>query len=136
MRKVDLTARKSAAHFIAGAVACLFLLQSFAFIASNTEAASASGRLGAALSFTVDICGADHAGDKDRPDHHRPHCALCITSNRDLSLSGAVALVATILVLALPQSDGVPAWIRRDDPTPAPVGWASSWSSRAPPSFS
>lgn len=123
---------------IAGAAACLLLLQTFASILSPTgRAVFANGVPGAVLSMAGDLCETDaHDGGKPPAQHHHQHCTLCVANARDLSLDAAVVLIATAIVLALPQSGAAPAWVGGNDVTPSLPGWASSWSSRAPPSFS
>ncbi|PWB83499.1 MAG: hypothetical protein C3F11_06280 [Methylocystaceae bacterium] len=125
---------------LAGAVAWLFLLQSLAFALSPSgRTVSSNDPQGAALSMVGEFCDVEaHADDKAPSQHHHHHqqCALCVADNRNLSLDDAVAFVATVIVLALPQSRATPAWVCRDESTPPPLGWTSSWSSRAPPFFS
>lgn len=127
----------SARPIVAGAVACLFLLQTLAFVfSSNGRIAFSSGDVGASIAMAGEICQAKTDGGK-APAHssHSHHCALCSTGDRDHAVD-AVALLATVIVVLAPHSNDAPAWFVHDEPTPSPLGWASSWSSRAPPIFS
>lgn len=137
MGDVRLTAGNRGRALIAGVAACLLLLQSFAIILSpNGSAALSHGDQAAALALAGELCGDGPHDGRDAPASHHHHCALCITGNRDLSLDAAVLLIATLVVLTLPQGEASPAWVRRSESKPSLAGWASSWSSRGPPSFS
>ncbi len=131
--------RGFARGFFAGSVACLFVLQALAFVfSSNGRVAFASGDGGASIAMAGEIChaaahdgfGGDKAPSPDR--RHRPHCALCVAGHRDLPLP-AVGLIVAVIVFVAPLSDEAPARFFPDDMAPPPLGWASSWSSRAPP---
>lgn len=138
MGNVRLTTGSKGRQLIAGVAACLLLLQSFAVVFSlSGRAALSHGDRAAALARAGELCDAGSHDDGQAPaPHHHQHCALCVAGHRDLSLDGAVFLVATVIVLALPQSEASPAQFRHDELKPSPSGWASSWSPRAPPSFS
>lgn len=138
MSKVLATAKKSARELIACTVACLFLFQALvsgAQIAHDSVAADGAQTSVLVASAFCDA-GADTRDDGRAPaQHHRQHCALCGVANRD-ALLHAVALVATIAVLAVPRSDAAPVSFAHGELSPPPLGWTSSWSSRAPPSIS
>jgi hypothetical protein len=138
MREASLTARKPARAFIAGAVACLFLLQTLAFVfTSNGRIAFASGDAGASIAMAGEICQAktDADGKTPAPHSHHHRCTLCSLGHRDQA-TDVVALLASVIAVLAPRPDNTPAWFVHDEFTPFPPGWTSSWSSRAPPSFS
>jgi hypothetical protein len=132
------TTRKFARAVAAIGAACFFL-QIFAFMFSaNKRIALPDGAAGVGIMLAGEFCNAGSHESGDLPGQHsrHHHCALCVAGSRDVSHYEAAAVIATVVVLALPQSHDRPAWIRRDELTPSPIGWTSSWSSRAPPSFS
>lgn len=139
MGDVRLTTRKPARKLIADAAVYLLLLQTFAFIFSlNGRAVFSTGDQGATLSLAGEVCDAvAHDGDRAPAQHHHHHqqCALCGVGCRAPALD-AVALIATVLVLALLQISDIPASLCCDGVETSLAGWASSWSSRAPPHFS
>ena len=120
---------------IARILACVFVLQGVAFAVSR-EPASVGG-LEAGMTVSMgEYCGADKLGDKGGPTHrdHSQCCILCSSSAYD----GVVRFVSTLFVILSFPTHQVAAvkWRIHDDPVASPVGWTSSWSSRAPPSFS
>lgn len=137
MRKASLTARKPARELIAVAIACLFLLQTIAFVFSlNGRTVFSTSPQGVALSMAGELCDADanDGGKAPAQHHHHQHCASCGVSNRSAPLD-AVAFIAAVVVLTLPQSEASPARVHHDELKP-PSEWKGAWSSRAPPSFS
>jgi hypothetical protein len=137
MGNVRLTGRKSAREFIAYAVVCLFLLQALAFVfSSNGRVAFASGDAGASIAMAGEICYvAPDGGKAPAPHSHRHHCTLCSLAHQDKAMD-VVAILATVMVVLSPRSNDAPAWFVHDELTSSPLGWTSSWSSRAPPFFS
>lgn len=133
---VELRAR----DLVACAVACLLLVQAWAsFVPTTRQALLQDSGPGIAALLSGSLCH-EHVHDgEDRPAqdrHHHQHCVLCGVGLRDLALP-VVTLAAIILHLATPRFDAGPAWSRADcGGAPPPLGWLSSWSSRAPPSFS
>jgi hypothetical protein len=83
-----------------------------------------------------EICHTD-AGDRDGKSHHahRDCCILCESSLRDATLVFAVAWLAAPLAPLREEHRSV-SYLVPDDARPRVSGWASSWSSRAPPFFS
>jgi hypothetical protein len=80
------------------------------------------------------ICETPPASDRDAPIHSAcdPCISCLIASHSALPVSAAARI---IVVLSLRSEKGsIPGIF--DAPAPPPEGWASSWSSRAPPAFS
>jgi len=125
--------RKRSAHSTAAIVATLLALLQSLFAIATTPAHAA--RFGAAVGLTP-ICAIDEEGDPRAParDHARSHCCLpgesCDGSAPPFVFeSRAPEGRSPALVLA--------SFSRLcDAPRRPPAGWASSWSSRAPPIFS
>jgi hypothetical protein len=123
---------------IAGVVAFSFCLQVLGLVLPNRPSLSLGGDAVAAAFSSGLICdGGGHDGGKTpAQQHHGQHCALCGLGARDFVLQ-SVALVATAMVLIPPKIQDARAWAPDlDELAPPPLGWISSWSSRAPPSFS
>jgi hypothetical protein len=129
---------------IAGAVALFFALQGlFApFVAMNAHAAHAANgaSVGPSIGGVAEsaLCQKDDAGapaDHARHDH-QGCCILCEASARDAAFVLVVAFAAA--ALAPRQDAGAPGadYSKPHDARPKAAGWASSWSSRAPPFFS
>jgi hypothetical protein len=123
---------------IAWAIALLLALQTLA--SPLVAAASAARHHGghAAMSLTVfgEICHTDAGGPAGKSDRvHHDCCILCEAGGRDAALVFVLAFAVTVLH---PQRDAAPASAHADtgEAPPPASGWASSWSSRAPPSFS
>lgn len=140
MKNIPTTGQKQLRDLVACGLSCLFFLHVFAvFVSSNGRVSSLNGVPGAAVSLAVQLCDGDTHDGKKTPAHrrhHHQHCVLCGVGSRDLALY-AGASEATIIVLALPEPEaGLPRIPLGDASAPPPLGWISSWSSRAPPSFS
>jgi hypothetical protein len=123
--------RKGAAHSAVATVAALLLiLQSFVAGLAPAHAA----RLAAA--GLAPICAVDEPSDPKSPsrDHARSHCCLpgesCDGSAPPVAFEGDGPQDRSRL-LALVSFSRL-----REAPRRQPAGWASSWSSRAPPAFS
>lgn len=130
--------KKTGARILAGAVACMFLLQTLAFVfSSNGRIAFASRDAGASIAMAGEICQSktDNGGKAPAHSGHHHHCALCSIGDRDQA-ADAIAILASVIVAPTPRSNDAPAWFVRDEPAPSPLGWTSSWSSRGPPIFS
>jgi len=122
---------------IACVVALFFLMQSFLSPLIAHAGASRMTTDGPAVaSLLGEICH-DDAGDPAGKTHHNHGdcCILCGGPLRDAAILFVVAWAVT--EIAAPQqvqrfaANAIP-----DDARPRASGWASSWSSRAPPSFS
>jgi len=122
---------------IAWGIALLIALQSLL----SPLMASSAGRPQSAdpvvsLAPFAPICHAD-AGDPAGNDDKAHHdcCVFCQSGGRD----AAVILFIAVVTALLDTPKGPPstaALAARDDSPPRASGWASSWSSRAPPFFS
>jgi hypothetical protein len=124
--------------FFAGGVACLFLLQALAFVfSSNGRIAFASGDGEASIAMAGEIChaGAHDSADSGKapaPHGHHHHCALCAVGNHHHAVY-TIAILASVIIILTPRSNDAPALFVHDELAPPPLGWTSSWSSRAPP---
>ncbi len=122
---------------IAAIVACLSLFQGLAFDASrNAVANSEQSGLHAAVG---ERCNADaQTGDTSPSPAHACHSQCCIIGSqggRDVSpLFVAVAFV--VAIYSAPEPNGSVVRPPFDELGKSSSGWASSWSSRAPPVFS
>lgn len=89
----------------------------------------------AATSVASPICH-DDAGDPSGKAGHSQHdcCVLCQWQSRDAMVVLAYAIAT--LTFDVAREAGAAAYDRSDDESPRLIGWASSWSSRAPPFFS
>ncbi len=121
---------------VAGGIALFFLVQTLAFVFSpNGRIAFSNGDAGASIAMAGEVChaGSDDSGKTPAPNHkHHRHCALCAADNRHLALP-AFVLIAAVVVFTAPRPDDAWAPFSHDELTPLPLGWTSSWSSRAPP---
>lgn len=136
MAKLRTKSQRIQRALLAGAVVCLFLLQTLTFVVSqNGRLSFARGSADVFTATAAEICGEwpDDGGKSPAvPGHLCRHCILCLSGSQDSTLN-AMALLATVFVLLSPQSDDAPAWLRHEEPTLWHSGFASSWQSRAPP---
>jgi hypothetical protein len=141
MRRPSTRRQTGKRALIAGAVALFFSLQGlFApFVAMNAHAANGAS-LGPSIGVAAEsaLCQTDDAGaPADRAGHdHQGCCILCEASARDAAFALVVAFTAAALA---PRQDAVAPgadYPEPQDARPKAAGWASSWSSRAPPFFS
>ncbi|OAI22679.1 hypothetical protein A1351_04095 [Methylosinus sp. R-45379] len=123
---------------IARALACLLMLQGFIAAAGPTLAEQTRDVAGwtEAHATTSELCNRQ-SGERPSGDHSScEHCVLCMLGARSAaSIVAAIWNAATIVLAADLHSHAPP---RSTDAAKlsTPLGWASSWSSRAPPSFS
>ncbi|WP_371212540.1 DUF2946 family protein [Methylocystis sp. ATCC 49242] len=96
----------------------------------NTETVAA-----AAMFLASPFCH-DDAGNPSGKAGHSQHdcCLLCQGQSRDAMV--VLAFVLATLTLDPAREAREPAYANYDDASPRLIGWASSWSSRAPPFFS
>lgn len=124
---------------IAGAIACLFLLKGLALAASPGLMEIAHGGGGSIVDAAVVGKHCDAHGGEGAPLHgdhsHSQCCIFCAASGRDASFSVVAAFLATVIYL-MPEAAVSTVRFFTDDPDGRPIGWTSSWSSRAPPFFS
>lgn len=90
----------------------------------------------AAAAFVASPICHDDAADPSGKAGHSQHdcCVLCQWQSRDGMIVLAYAIAT--LTLDVAREAAAPAYDRSDDESPRLIGWASSWSSRAPPFFS
>lgn len=139
MVKIRLKARENSRSLLAGAVACFFLLQALALVFSTHGHIVFSNEGSAASIIMADeICHANSDDSRKTPaqpaGHH--HCILCTIAS-SAGESNAMALVASVILPAPRSGNGnARGGSLPDDLLLLPLGWSSSWSSRAPPSIS
>lgn len=123
-------------------IVCLIVLQGLSFAgsagfrAARPVAALGDASLGVAVSVDAP-CRTDHRGH-EAPEHcdHAQCCCILRSLNE---LGGDAGFGPTVFIFSAPSLlfAGVPNPIGAgDDPVRPPPGWASTWSSRAPPAFS
>jgi hypothetical protein len=119
-------------------IAALLLLQTLTFVlSSDARAVLADVHAGPSIAVAGEICQSVARGGEEppaQPGHHH-HCTLCSAGCDDQAANVAALLARVILVLA-PRADAAPAWPVWSDAGLYSTGWASSWSSRAPPLLS
>lgn len=132
------TKQRAGTHsaLIAGCVILFFALQGLLAPLVATVFAAAPQADGPTVSVLAvgKICHRDAGGPADQVHDHDACCILCQDKARDAAL---VVLTACASALILPPRGAAPAE-RPEAPKPRPgsMGWASSWSSRAPPFLS
>jgi hypothetical protein len=132
--------RFSMRRIIACAALCMFVLQGV-FIASAPLLAIASHdfHMESVVPIADEYCSPIFDGDEgvphDRTHRHSDCCILCKEAGRVGALSFVVALFSG-LVFAEPQLNDSAVTIPVDEIDRRGLGWGSSWSPRAPPSFS
>lgn len=116
-------------------IACLFVLKVLALASSSAlarDSADSVGR-GASTSTVAAYCGApspDNAPTDRR--HHALCCILCSAGARDTA-PDVIALLPDIAPYASPEPGALVVPLVEGAGAKRPPGWASSWSSRAPP---
>ena len=116
---------------LAAIVACLLVLQVILTIgASPSRSAHATG----VVAMDTDHCenGGAHPGSSHNHRQHSDCCIVCTAQSRDAAVLFAIILFALTIVLA---PLGLVSRLRRATISRGapPLGWATSWSSRAPP---
>ena len=133
------SSRGTARALVTGLAALAFLVQALAFVFSTSgRIAYSSGNAGAPIAMAGDICHAkpDDSGKSPAQPARHHYCTVCSIANNGQGAVDAIALAAGVVIVFAPRSDDAPTWFHLDYLSPLPVGWTSSWSSRAPPSFS
>lgn len=121
------------------ALIVLFVSQAIAFdVSTNARLAGVGGAPEAVYAVGDAFCsrGAreDDGHAPERQGHHAQCCILC--GSNDHKTVVEVAAFFSIALRAAPQAPTRALRAVPDDPDRRLIGWASAWSSRAPPSFS
>lgn len=126
--------RFSLRSVMASVTLCLFLLQGLATSIPSLLVGDAAA--GVTASIDGRFCKT-HFGDGAPAQDHRSHALCCIgcVSNRDASPLFFAALFS-IDAYSLPEAVVSSARFSMANSRGPPVGWITSWSSRAPPLFS
>ncbi|WP_457796517.1 hypothetical protein [Methylocystis sp. S23] len=109
-------------------MACLFFLQAIAVARAAPVDAGFAGQ--------PVFCAANESPDgPPAPAHHAhgEHCLICAAAGVAQPVRTIVAIMAATIERSAPSPQE---WRQRDECPPPVSGWTSSWSSRAPPSFS
>ena len=137
MMMISLKPHGKARALFSSVVAGLFFMQVLGLIVSSSGCVTfSSDDTGVSVAMAGEYCGGKtHDGDRQpaQPSYH--HCALCSIGYYDDAVD-AVANLAEVIIVLTPRSDAAVAWFIHDELAPPPLGWTSSWSSRAPPAFS
>jgi len=120
---------------VAWVVLCLFVLQAsivgFPRHIANEPHFAGSGMATAAVGGTCHAEGGESAPDQGRHDHSRC-CIFCAAGTRDASLVFVFVIFDIAIGLAYETVASVNL-SSPDDRIELPIGWNSTWSSRAPP---
>lgn len=120
-------------------VALLIFMQGLtAYVSSSAPVRHGKSEVGAIASSLREFCRADAIGYGAPPAHDRRVCLECciICGVRDCGVSStfdAARAPDAQFPVSLASASSAPRFIDGDG---RPTGWASSWSSRAPPSIS
>ncbi len=119
---------------VATLIACLVFLQSFSLLGPAASAWPQGAGAHAVAQRAASHClDAQTPGIPARQHHdHSDCCVFCSGGNRDAS-ADVVAILVSFVIFFAPRTDGSVRVVIRHDLVPRPIGWASSWSSRAPP---
>ncbi|HEY8066875.1 MAG TPA: hypothetical protein VIF40_19445 [Methylosinus sp.] len=95
------------------------------------DSADSVGR-GASISTVAAYCGAPSPDNAPTDRHHALCCILCSAGARDTA-PDVIALLPDIAPYASLEPGALVVPLVEGDGAKRPPGWASSWSSRAPP---
>jgi len=122
---------------VAWIVLCLFALQAsivgFPRHVAKEPHFAGSGEVTTAVGGTCHAEGGDSAPNQGRHDHSQC-CIFCTAGTRDASL----VFVFVVFDIAIGLANETVASVNLsspDDHIELPIGWNSTWSSRAPPAF-
>jgi hypothetical protein len=130
--------RRLRACVIARALACLLMLQGFIVAAGPTlaEQSSAAAGWSEAHATATELCAGQNGAANPLSDHSScERCMVCALGARGVVLTLAALWRLTAVSPPEPDSRLAPRSADAAEPM-TPLGWASTWSSRAPPSFS
>lgn len=113
-------------------LAFLLFLQSLAFSAAPQAGAAHAELGGAAFSQSGNCAPEDMGGGKAPTGYHHTHCCILCSAHAEL----LAPLIALVVVHHHFAATDAAILVVREELKGGPSGWMSSWSSRAPPSFS
>ncbi|BBU60242.1 hypothetical protein MSC49_01770 [Methylosinus sp. C49] len=123
---------------IARVLACLLMLQGFIVAAGPSLAEQASDPAGWSEihATATKLCASENGVANPLSDHSScERCMFCTLGARGVALTLAALWRLTAISPPEPDSRHAPRSADAAEST-TPPGWASTWSSRAPPSFS
>jgi hypothetical protein len=121
---------------IARALACLLMLQGFIVAAGPSLAERAADAAGWSEAHATELCAGQNGAANPLSDHSScERCMFCALGARGVVLTLAALWRLTAVSPPEPDSRLAPRSADAAEPM-TPLGWASTWSSRAPPSFS
>lgn len=116
--------------FLASLLACLLFIQIAGFLPFPSATPIEAGAT--ALSVAQGICESGRGDADQTPAHHSgQHCALCAMG--EAFDANCLAIVATLIAPERPRALSGNFQSSRHDGGVSPPGWASTWSSQAPP---
>lgn len=124
------------ARAIARLVACLLALQGFLLASGPSVAERALGAAGWDIAAAGEYCAAQRNDAQPGHDQHDGcrQCVFCAHGQRDVSF--LIGAIFTTVVSSTEDAGVSPPPTFSDERDRRLIGWASSWSSRAPPAFS
>jgi hypothetical protein len=129
--------QSSVATLMACVVACVLLAQLLAFAVQRHGTAGFLSRNDNSVIATPDSICSDRADDGRvplNPTHNHLNCVFCAAGDRD-PVSGLIS-TALKTIIARPLQSGAACRPLGGSLIQPLMGWLSSWSSQAPPSFS
>ncbi|MGO9774227.1 MAG: hypothetical protein ACLPSW_32680 [Roseiarcus sp.] len=140
VKRVEAQQKRSAPRIVAAAAMCLFFLRAVAFVVlpNGPAALGPHSSVFAAVTLAKQFCAAAAIADGKTPPPHREHhenCIFCVSPSHASDFDRTVSPTASALSTFWPVFAAL-IWPTPADSVTAPLGWASSWSSRAPPSLS
>ncbi|QGM44343.1 hypothetical protein [Methylocystis heyeri] len=118
---------------VAIAVSLVILLQSLVAVAPAFAHIYKAGETGLIASLLDGICAKNIQSDHQSPQHHADHAQCCILCSSAGGFGPPAHGLSEISGGIRFASQGPALLLRRQSGGGRPVGWASTWSSRAPP---
>jgi hypothetical protein len=121
----------------ASVLAAFLILQGLAAVCSSLAYSARAGEGAVVFSPPGANCVLDAQDDHHSPVHEHSDAQCCVLCGaRDFNEAAIVAVALIVASLEPPQPSSSTDAYSAEAPLKPPAGWASSWSSRAPPFFS